>query len=115
MDDEVRRYVEDIAQEFRPIFDRVDRLVSEGFPDAVLGMAYGMPTYSLDRRRLHVGVWKHGLSLYGWGKDRAADLLVRHPHLRTSTGTVRLRPQDDQALSDDDLRQLVAAALGTAE
>jgi uncharacterized protein YdhG (YjbR/CyaY superfamily) len=111
MDDAVRRYLEDVDAGHRAMFDRVDALVRQDFPDAALGLAYGMPTYRIGRRRLHVGVWKHGLSLYGWGKDLAADVLARHPHLRTSTGTVRLRPSDLDAVTDDDLRRLVAAAL----
>ena len=35
----------------------------------------------------------------------------RHPELRTSKGTIRLRPQDAAALADDELLSLVSAAL----
>jgi uncharacterized protein YdhG (YjbR/CyaY superfamily) len=110
-DDAVARYLDDLNPQQRAMFDRVDRLVTARFPDATLGLAYGMPTYRVDRRRLHVGAWKHGLSLYSWDKGRAAEVLARHPQLRTSTGTIRLRPSDEEMLTDDDLRQLVAAAL----
>ena len=37
--------------------------------------------------------------------------LERHPELRTSTGTIRLRPQDAAAIADEDLAGLVNAAL----
>jgi hypothetical protein len=35
----------------------------------------------------------------------------RHPELRTSKGTIRLRPQDAAALADSELLALVSAAL----
>jgi uncharacterized protein YdhG (YjbR/CyaY superfamily) len=113
VDDAVVCFLAEVDSQYRPMFDRVDRLVREGFPEAVLGLSYGMPTYRVGHHRLHVGVWKHGLSLYGWAKDQAAQVLARHPHLRTSTGTIRLRPQDAQVIEDDELRLLITAALGT--
>ena len=29
-------------------------------------LSYHIPTYEVGRRRLYVGVWKHGVSIYGW-------------------------------------------------
>jgi uncharacterized protein YdhG (YjbR/CyaY superfamily) len=111
MDEAVRDFLAGIDADRRAMFDRIDVLVRGDFPDAELTLAYRMPTYRLGRRRLHVGVWAHGLSLYGWDKDHAAEVLARHPQLRTSTGTVRVRPADLDTLSEQDLRQLIAAAL----
>jgi uncharacterized protein YdhG (YjbR/CyaY superfamily) len=112
MDDAVRDYIDAIAPEHRPLFDRVHGLVLEVRPDAAVVLSYGIPTYKVGRRRLFVGVWRHGVSVYGWQEGRDGGFTARHPELRTSTGTIRLRPEDAAAVGDDELRDLVRAALG---
>jgi uncharacterized protein YdhG (YjbR/CyaY superfamily) len=112
VDEAVRSYLDGIDPEFRPLFDRIHRLVMAAYPDAAVVLSYRIPTYKLGRRKLHVGVWKHGVSLYGWPQDRVGDFTARHPSLRTSKGTIQLRPQDAAGISDEDLSSLVSAALG---
>jgi uncharacterized protein YdhG (YjbR/CyaY superfamily) len=111
MDDAVRDYIDAMAPEHRPLFDRVHRLILEAHPDAAVVLSYQIPTYKVDRRRLHVGVWKHGVSIYGWEEGRDAGFTTRHPELRTSKGTIRLRPDAAAGIPDDELRGLVRAAL----
>ena len=111
MDDAVREYIDAIAPEHRPLFDRLHRLVLEAHPDAAVVLSYQMPTYKVGRRRLFVGAWKHGVSIYGWERDRSADFMARHPELKTGKGTIQLRPEDAARISDDEFRDLVNAAL----
>jgi uncharacterized protein YdhG (YjbR/CyaY superfamily) len=111
MDDAVRDYVEAIPPEHRPLFDRIHRLVLETRPDATVGLSYKMPVYRVGGRRLFVGVWKHGLSIYGWAQGGDADFLARRPELRGSKATIRLRPADAAGIPDDEFRDLVRAAL----
>jgi hypothetical protein len=56
-------------------------------------------------------VWKHGVSIYGVGPGADAGFIARHPDLIASRGTIRLRPQDAAAIPDDELREMVRAAL----
>ena len=44
MDDAVRNYIDAIAPQHRPLFDRLHRLVLEAHPDAVVVLSYQMPT-----------------------------------------------------------------------
>jgi len=111
VDEAVQEYLEAIDPEFRPLFDRIHGLVMIAYPDAALVLSYAMPTYKVGKRRLHVGAWKHGLSLYGWPQDRVSDFTARHPSLQTSKGTIQLRPQDAAGISDEELGGLVSAAL----
>jgi uncharacterized protein YdhG (YjbR/CyaY superfamily) len=111
MDDEVRAYVDAIAPEHRALFDRIHRLVLETHPDATVALSYQMPVYRVGSRRLFVGAWKHGLSLYGWDQGRDAGFLDRHPELKTSTGTIRVRPDDAARITDEEFRDLAHAAL----
>jgi uncharacterized protein YdhG (YjbR/CyaY superfamily) len=111
VDDAVRDYIDAITSESRPLFDRLHRLVLEVHPDAEVVLSYEMPTYKVGRFRLYVGVWKHGLSFYGWEQGRNAGFTARHPELVTGRGTIRLRPDDAAHIPDDELRDLVRACL----
>jgi uncharacterized protein YdhG (YjbR/CyaY superfamily) len=111
MDEAVRDYIDAIASEHRPLFDRLHRLILAENPDAVVVLSYQMPTYKVGNRRLYVGAWKHGVSIYGWPEGRDAGFTARHPALRTSKGTIQLRPEDAVGIGDDELRDLVRAAL----
>jgi uncharacterized protein YdhG (YjbR/CyaY superfamily) len=111
MDDAVRDYIDAIAPEHRPLFDRLHQLVLEAHPDARVVLSYQMPTYKVDRRRLFLGVWKHGVSIYGWDQGRDAGFAARHPGLKTNKGTIRLRPEDAAGIPDDEFRDLVRSAL----
>ena len=111
MDDAAQDYIDAIAAEFRPLFDRLHRLILDEHPDAAITLSYQMPTYTVGRRRLYLGVWKHGMSLYGWRSDVDTGFTSRHPGLMTGKGTLRLRPAEAAGIPDEDLRELVRAAL----
>ena len=104
-------YIEAIDNAQRPLFDRVHRLIMEVQPDADVVISYKMPTYVVGARRLHVGVWKHGLSFYGWEHGRASALVADHPHLDNGKGTLRLPGTEAARISDDELRGFADAVL----
>jgi uncharacterized protein YdhG (YjbR/CyaY superfamily) len=110
MDDAVRDYVEAITPRNRPLFDRVHRLILEVHPDAEIVISYNMPTYRVGRRALNVGAWKHGLSIYGWRRDRDAGFTARHPELANDKGTIRLGPANAAGITDDELRDFLRAS-----
>ena len=101
-----------ISAEHRALFDRVGGLILAAYPDAVVKMSYGIPSYWVDKRKLYVGVWKHGLSVYGWPQGRESEFIARHPGLKTSKGTIQIRAEDATGISDGELLELVHAALG---
>jgi hypothetical protein len=111
MDQAVQAYLDGIDPGHLPLFDRMDRLILTAYPEADVVISYRIPTYKVGRRRLHVGVWQHGVSMYGWGQDRDGGFTARHPELRTSKGTIRLRPADAAAIGDDEFLGLIRAAL----
>ncbi len=107
----MRGYVDAIAPENRPLFDRLRRLILEAHPEASVVLSYGIPTYKVGRRRLFLGVWKHGVSIYGWDQGRDAGFTGRHPELKSGKGTIRLRPGAAASIPDDEFRDLVRGAL----
>ncbi|MPY93141.1 MAG: DUF1801 domain-containing protein [Acidimicrobiia bacterium] len=111
MDDGVRAYIDAIGPEHRPLFDRVHRLVLEEHPEATVVLSYKMPTYKVGHRGLHVAVWKHGLSLYGWEQGRDAGFAERHPEITGDKGTIRLGAKAAAAIPDEELRAFLRATL----
>ena len=110
VDEAVRRYRDEMDTEYRPVFDRLHRLIVAACPDAEVVLSYGMPAYRIGRRRLNVGVWKHGLSLYV-SPNRDGGFSARHPELAAGKGTIKLRPGDAARIPDAELQDLVRAAL----
>ena len=108
MDDQVREYVQGIDPAHRLLFDRIHRLVLDVRPEATVAISYGIPAYRAAGRRLYLGAWKHGLSIYGWHHD--GGFIDRHPELKTSKGTIRLRPQDATGIPDEEFRDFLRAA-----
>jgi uncharacterized protein YdhG (YjbR/CyaY superfamily) len=111
VDQAVQGYIDAITPEHRPLFDRLHLLILQVRPDAAVVLSYQIPTYKAGSRRLYLGVWKHGVSIYGWQQGRDADFTFRHPELKTSKGTIQLRPEDAAGIPDDEFRDLVRAAL----
>ena len=111
MDAHVRKYISAIPKEKRALFDRLQRLILDTKPDAAVVFSYKMPTYTVGRRRLFLGVWEHGVSLYGWDRGRDGGFSKRHPELMSGRTTIRLRPDDASRIPDKEFHDLVRGAL----
>jgi uncharacterized protein YdhG (YjbR/CyaY superfamily) len=111
MDEAVRRYRDEMDGEHQPVFDRLHELIVATCPDADVVLSYGMPTYRTGRRRLNIGAWKHGLSLYV-SPSRDGGFSGRHPELAAGKGTIKLRPADAERIPDAEFQDLIRAALG---
>jgi hypothetical protein len=110
MDEAARRYRDEMDSEHQPVFDRLHRLIVALCPDAEVVLSYGMPTYRIGRRRLNIGAWKHGLSLYV-SPNRDGGFSARHPELAAGKGTIKLRPADAARIPDAEFQDLIRAAL----
>jgi Domain of unknown function (DU1801) len=109
---DVRGYIDAIPAAHRPLFDRLHGLILRARPDVTVVMSYKMPTYKVGDRKVLLAAWKHGVSLYGWRKDDDGGFVERHPRLKTSTGTLQIRPEDAAAISDGEFLGLLRGALG---
>jgi hypothetical protein len=80
-------------------------------PEADVALSYAIPTYQVGTNRIHVGVWKHRVLLYGWEQECPTDFVARHPQTRSGRATIRLWPEDSADATDDELRNLIRGAL----
>jgi hypothetical protein len=113
MDPDVQAYLDGIAPEHRPMWDRVEAMVRELFPTVELRITYDMPTFVVGEHRLPVGVWKHGLSLYGLHEKNDAGLITRRPELSSGRGTVKLPSAKAASFTDAELRATLKAVLSS--
>jgi len=107
----VQAYIDGIPPGHRALFDRLHRLILATHPGAEVTISYKMPAYRAGKRRIYVGAWKHGISVYGWGKGRDGGFTARHPALVTSTGTIQLPLEDAAGIPDEEFAALARAAL----
>jgi uncharacterized protein YdhG (YjbR/CyaY superfamily) len=111
MDPAVETYIDGIDPEKRPLFDSLHRIVLEAHPEADVALSYGMPGYRVGSRRLNLGVWRHGVSVYGWRADRDGGFVANHPTLSSGKGTLRISPRQAASITDEELRGLLGGAL----
>lgn len=78
-------------------------LILEKHPDTEVRLSYKMPTYQVGERSLIVGVWKHGLSLYGWEFGRDGGFSGRHGDLMGAKGTLKLTEKAAAGIDNDEL------------
>jgi hypothetical protein len=109
-EDAVRRYRDEMDGTCRPVFDRLHQLIMLTCPDAEVLLSYGMPTYRIGRRRLNIGVRKHGLSVYV-SPSRDGGFSARHPALAAGKGTIKLSPAEASLISDAEFQDLIRSAL----
>lgn len=113
IDQDVLDYIAAIPADRRALFGRLHDLILRARPDVTVTLSYAMPAYKAGGRRVYLGVWQHGVSIYGWKKDEDGGFVARHPDLRTSTGTIRLRAADADGIGDEEFLGLLRAALDT--
>ena len=107
----VQAYIDGVTPAHRPLFERLHALVLAAHPDADLSLAYDMPAHAVGRRRLSLGAWAHGVSVYGWRRDNDGGFVARHPELMHGRATIRIGAAKAEGISDDDLRGLLGGAL----
>jgi uncharacterized protein YdhG (YjbR/CyaY superfamily) len=93
---------DEMHSKHRPVFDRLHEQIVATCPEAEVALSYGMPTYRIGRRRLSIGAWKHGLSLYV-SPSRDGGFSAAHPGLAAGKGTIKLRPADAACIPDAEL------------
>lgn len=93
MNESVQTYIASIADERRQLFDRLQALILDLYPQAEIVLAYGVPTYETPTGRVHLGYWKHGVSVYPGSRPIPA-FHAACPHIKTSKGTISFKLTD---------------------
>lgn len=94
MTESVQTYIASVTDERRQLFDRLQALILGLYPDAEIALSYGVPTYKTPTGRVHLGYWKHGVSVYPGSRPIPA-FQAACPAIKTSKGTISLKLSDD--------------------
>ena len=109
MDESVQRYIDAIPAEQRPLFDRLQSLILELYPDAEVVISYQVPTYKAAGGRVSLGLWKDGVSLYTTGPEYIESFKARHPRIKTGKASLNFGLADD--VPEGDVREVVRQAM----
>jgi len=109
MDPAVQSYIEAIPELQRPLFDRLQSLILDLYPDAEIYISYQIPTYKVNGRRVYLGLWKGGVSVHAID---AKSFKERHPTIKTGKGSVNFKVADE--LPEADIRDLIKRAINRA-
>ena len=102
----VDEYIASQKPEVQARLHELRATIRTAVPQATEVISYGMPTYTLDGRRVHFAAAKRHCALYGGAADLVADKLRAFKTLR---GTVQFAL--DQPVPADLVRELVLGKL----
>ena len=109
MDEAVRRYIDAIPAKQKPLFDRLQSLVLDLYPDAEVVLSYQVPTYKARGERVSLGLWKDGVSLYTTDPRHIEPFTSKHPTVKSGKASLNFRLTDE--LPEQDLREVVEWAI----
>jgi uncharacterized protein YdhG (YjbR/CyaY superfamily) len=109
MDKPVRKYIESVSGERRALFDRLEEIILDLYPNAAVAIAYGVPTYGTKPARVGLGYWKEGVSFYPYSGSALDEFREKFPSVKTTKGAVNFRVSDRVPVPA--LRKLIRQAM----
>ena len=91
VDPAVRKFVNAVSGERRALYDALEGLILALYPDARIGISYGVPTYWAKSGRVGLAYWSGGVSFYPFGGDYLDEFRAAHPTIKTSKGTINFK------------------------
>ncbi|MDH3527883.1 MAG: DUF1801 domain-containing protein [Gammaproteobacteria bacterium] len=94
MDKEVRRYLDTVSQDRKPIVEKLHNLIVGLYPRAQVDMSYRMPTYKVKDGWVAIANQKRYVSLYTCGAHHIAGFKEKYPGIRTGKGCINFKATD---------------------
>ena len=91
VDPGVRKFVNAVSDERRTLYDTLERLILGMYPDARIGISYGVPTYWAKSGRVGLAYWSDGVSFYPFGGDYLDAFRAAYPAVKTGKGTINFK------------------------
>ena len=109
VDPAVRRFVSSVSDERRTLYDSLERLILGMYPDARIGISYGVPTYWAKSGRVGLAYWSEGVSFYPFGGDYLDGFRAEYPEIKTSKGTINFKVSEKVPVAA--LKRLIREAI----
>ena len=94
MNKEVQQFVDAVSDERRSFYDKLHALIMGMYPDAEVGISYGIPTYKAKAGRVGLGYWKDGVSFFPFGGKYLDEFRAKYPAIKTGKGTINFKLTD---------------------
>ena len=91
------------------LFERLHNLIMALYPQAENDISYGLLKFYIGKKRVWLGYWKQGVSLYTGFPELITEFKSKHPELKTGKGCVNFRFTDKIPLSD--VKKLIRAVM----
>jgi uncharacterized protein YdhG (YjbR/CyaY superfamily) len=101
--------MDEIPEDRRPLFDRLQGLILSLYPDASVVISYGVPTYKAKSGWVSLGYWKEGVSLYTNGPHHIDPFREKHPDIKTGKGSINFKLSDKIPVAD--LKKVIRHAI----
>jgi uncharacterized protein YdhG (YjbR/CyaY superfamily) len=109
VDPAVRRFVDSVSDERRPFYDALEGIILGMYPEARIGISYGVPTYWAGSGRVGLAYWSGGVSFYPFGGDYLDEFRANHPDIKTSKGTINFKVSEKVPVAA--LKKLIRQAI----
>jgi len=106
---DVQSYINAVPEDRRPLFDQLQALIFELYPNVDVVISYQIPTYKAKSGWVGLGYWKKGVSLYTNGPHHIADFKARHPEIKTGKASINFKVTDPIPL--DALKKVIQHAI----
>ena len=105
----IKHYIQSIPEQRRERFISIHKRILKLYPDAVVDMSYGMPTYRHGDGWVALANQKNYTSLYTCAESHIEMYKSRHPRQKTGKGCINFRTRDE--IYYDDLEDVIRHAI----
>ena len=109
----VKHYIDAVQDERRQLFDTLQTMIMDLYPDADVVMSYKIPTYKVKPGWVALGYWKNGVSLYTNGPHHIMEFEKKYPAIKTGKGSINFKITD--VVPETDLKQVIKHAVENPE
>ena len=100
MDEKAKQYIDAIPEEKKALYQQLERVILDLYPDVEIGFSYQIPMYKRGKRWVGLGIWKGGVSIYTDGPYHIAEFKRKNESIKTGKGSINFRVTDDIPIED---------------
>ena len=108
MNEEVTAYIDTVSDERKPLYEKLQTLVMDLYPEARIVMTAQIPTYRLKFGWVGLGYTDDGVSLYTSGPQHLVEFRKSNPSIKATKNSIEFKLTDD--IPEDDVQQIVKHA-----
>jgi uncharacterized protein YdhG (YjbR/CyaY superfamily) len=110
MDKQVQDYIKKIPKAQRPLFDKLESIILDLYPDADVVLYYNIPTYKSNTGQVSLAVQPKHVGLYTTGAENLVKFKEKYPKMKTGKASVTFTSVDEIPIAG--VKQVINSAMG---